>query len=226
MVNKRTGTIILAILLVLSLSGCDLIMRPEPTPEPTVEPIPTLDPTQAPTPTPLPTAEPTPEITPAPLAAADYAYESFSNKSLGVKFNYPTHWENVPGKNTISFVEQVGEGEIPARVAVSSSKLAKAPDAKKLKNEMSRFMRAIKKGYPTFSTGKLSTKAKMLKATGVSQTYTAETAEGKQVRGKVVIVYNKGKKKLFALHFSAAGERYPDLTPVADQIQTSLKIQN
>jgi len=160
------------------------------------------------------------------MAASEYTYQSFSNKSLGVKFDHPSHWENVPGKNTISFVERTGQGDIPSRVAVSSSKLAKAPDAKKLKSEMSRFMKAIKKEYATFSTGKLSTKAKMLKATGVSQTYTAATAEDTQVRGKVVIVYNKAKKKLYALHFSASGDRYPDLTQVATHIQSSLKVAN
>ena len=70
-------------------------------------------------------------ITPTPTAAvgsiglsiSEYTYAVLTNDTLGVRFSYPSHWIQTPGRRTISYEEPVAEGDIPARMAVSVKQL-------------------------------------------------------------------------------------------------------
>ena len=57
------------------------------------------------------------------LAISEYTYAVISNDTLGVRFSYPSHWEQTPGRRTICYQEPVAEGDIPARMAVSVKQL-------------------------------------------------------------------------------------------------------
>ena len=57
------------------------------------------------------------------LAISEYTYAVLTNDTLGVRFSYPSHWIQTPGRRTICYEEPVGEGDIPARMAVSVKQL-------------------------------------------------------------------------------------------------------
>jgi hypothetical protein len=78
--------------------------------------------------------DPTPEAAPAPaegegeasapvqkaVDTSTYQYSALTDTSLGFTFNYPSHWENLPGIYTICFREKVEKGDFPARVAITA----------------------------------------------------------------------------------------------------------
>ena len=66
------------------------------------------------------------------LAISEYTYAVLTNDTLGVRFSYPSHWIQTPGRRTICYEEPVGEGDIPARMAVSAKQLDDRADGDEL----------------------------------------------------------------------------------------------
>lgn len=179
---------------------------------------------EAPTPLPDVTPVPTPAPSPVPVVAIeDYKYQKLSNKTLGVSFMYPSHWINVPGSITISFVEPVDEGNAAARVAVCVKKVSKDQDAKALKNQLEKLIDSVSDSFTDFKRGAASKKLKFMSAGAYSVVYEA-TLGDQPVKGFIIVTYKKSKKKLVALHFYAPADRYDDYEAVLKQIRDSVKL--
>lgn len=182
------------------------------------------DASEAPTPLPDVTPVPTPSPTPVPVVAiADYKYQKLSNKTLNVSFTYPSHWINVPGSITISYVEPVDEGNVAARVAVSVKKASKVPDAAALKSQLEKLIDSVSGSFSDFKRGSASKKLKFMGSAAYSVVYEA-SMDGQSVKGFMIITYRKSKKRLVALHFYAPADRYDDFSPVLKQIRDSVKL--
>ena len=44
------------------------------------------------------------------LSISEYTYAVISNDTLGVRFSYPSHWEQTPGRRTICYQGARGRG--------------------------------------------------------------------------------------------------------------------
>lgn len=216
--KKHLALLVLMALVMGLLSSC----RSDPTTQPMPSPTPevTLAPAPTPSPTPEPTAEPTPEPVPT-VAVADYAYERITNGTLAVQFKYPSHWISNPGKTTICYTEPVNEGEVGARVAVTASKTSKTPTSKQMKNKMASFIENLGEEYQNLEKGKINGKAKLCKASGYAQSYTA-TVNGVEITGQVVMAYVKNKKRIYTFHFNAPTDRFEELKEVRTTIKDSV----
>lgn len=216
--KKHLALLVLMALVMGILSGCQSGGKPAATSTPEV----TLAPAPTPTPTPVPTPTPAPTPTPVPVVAVeDYAYEKITNGALAVQFKYPTHWISNPGKTTICYVEPVNEGEVGARVAVTASKSSKTPSSKQMKSKMTSFFKNLSEEYENLEKGKLSGKAKLCKAQGYGQTYTA-TLNGEDIKGVVYMAYVKSKKRIYTFHFNAPADRCDELDDVRKTIKDSM----
>lgn len=216
--KKHLALLVLMALVMGLLSSCHSDPTAQPTPSPTPEVTLAPAPTSTPTPTPTPAPTPTPVPT---VAVADYTYEKMTNGTLAVQFKYPSHWISNPGKTTICYTEPVNEGEVGARVAVTTSKTSKAPTSQQMKNKMASFIKNLVEEYQNLEKGKLSGKAKLCKTTGYSQSYTA-TLDGVEITGQVVMAYVKNKKRVYIFHFNAPTERFEELKDVRTTIKDSV----
>ena len=82
---------------------------------------------------PTPTVETTPGVPSLRLGISEYTYAVWENTTLGVRFAYPSHWEQTPGRRSICYEEPVGEGEVPARMVVSVKQLDDRADEDEMK---------------------------------------------------------------------------------------------
>lgn len=215
---KRLTALLLIALTTLPLAGCDVVellsATPTPVPEKTI----------APTPTPLPTPAPTPTPTPVPVVEIeDYAYETLTNKTLGVSFAHPSHWINHPGKITISFAQPANPGQIGARMAVSVKKISKTLNTNGVIKQLEQYSDTIGAQFEQFEAGSISKKTKFMGSTALSCTYDAQL-DGQPVKGYVIMTYKKSRKRLIALHFYASADSYDAFSPVLKKIHGSVKL--
>ena len=182
----------------------------------TTQPEPTLEPTPTPAPTPEPTPVPVVEI-------KDYQYQKVSNQALGISFDYPSHWLNMPGSITISYVQPVEPGEVAARVAVSIKKNKKNLDSDGIRKELDKLVDKLSGSFENFRHGSVSKKVKLIGSNAYSVFYEAEK-DGTPVKGFVIVTLKNSKNRLLALHFYAPTDKYADFTPVLKQIMGSIKL--
>ena len=241
---KRLMAIALAALMTLGMTGCDTLGALAPSDAVVTAAPPdraaseeldmaeaglraaseTSDASEAPTPLPDVTPVPTPSPTPVPVVAvADYKYQKLSNKTLGISFTYPSHWINMPGSITISYVEPVDEGDVAARVAVSVKKVSKDQDASALKNQLEKLIDSVSGGFSDFKRGTASKKLKFMGSGAYSVVYEA-SMDGQTVKGFMIVTYKKSKKRLVALHFYAPADRYDDYAAILKQVRDSVKL--
>ena len=178
--------------------------------------------------TPEPTATPAPTATPEPIqtvAVSKYRYDTVSNSTLQVTFQYPAHWNNDPGKSTICFLEPVAAGDVPARIAVTSKTVSKAPDTTSLKKQLASFAECVQGTYNTFTLGeKIDTDVQVFNTKGLCQSYTARDENNFRITGYILMAYNSGNKHIYVLHFSAPSNRYEDYATVLEKVRLSLAV--
>lgn len=217
---KRLIALVLIALVAWTASGCEALDQLSASGAATPAPEATAEPTPSPEPTPVPTPSPTPVPV---VAIAEYKYEKVSNKALGVAFSYPSHWVNVPGKITISYVQPADPGRAAARVAVSVKKSSRSHDVNTLKKELESISAKLGAGYEGFQAGAISRKTKFMGGTAVSMTYDAQL-NGQPIKGYLIMTYKKAKKRLVMLHFYAPADEYDAFAPVLKQIYASVKL--
>lgn len=167
-------------------------------------------PDEAPAPEPVPEGSADSEATPTKRPAVDtstYQYSALTDTSLGFTFNYPSHWENVPGVYTVCFREKVEQGDFPARVAITAKRLVHTPDEQVLTDELTSYLRLVHKQYEaaSFQAGTPSTEETFLGKPAMSNTYLAYSGEN-EVKG--FIIGTAVGRTMYVLHFCATYEDY------------------
>ena len=172
--------------------------------------------------TPIPTPGPAASGT-ARLAISEYTYAVISNDTLGVRFSYPSHWVQTPGRRTICYQEPVPEGEIPARMAVSVKQLSDRPDDDELTAQLSAFVTAIFTQFDRYEIGNLITDVSFMGKSTFSTIYRGY--KGDDVIEGMAIVAGVGTK-VYAYHFSCAAEDYDAMMPVREYMRAHVEANN
>ena len=149
----------------------------------------------------------------AQIDPSTYQFSALIDTSLGFTFNYPSHWENVPGVYTVCFWEKVEAGEFPARIAITAKQLVHSPEGLAMTNELTSYMRIVYRQYDasTFQAGTPNTEDTFMGKPALSNTYLAYSGET-EVKG-FVIGCAVGRR-LYVLHFCASYEDYAALESV------------
>ncbi len=148
-----------------------------------------------------------------------YQFSALTDTSLGFTFNYPSHWENLPGVYTICYREKVEPGDFPARVAITAKRLVHTPDEEVMLEELSEYMRLVHKQYEaaTFQAGTPNADERFLDKPAMSNTYLAYSGEN-EVKG-FIIGTNVGRV-VYVFHFCAA---YEDYAPMESMMRYMIK---
>ena len=136
-----------------------------------------------------------------------YQFSALTDTSLGFTFNYPSHWENMPGIYTICFREKVEAGDFPARVAITAKRLVHTPDDEVMVEQLSEYMRLVRKQYDphTFQAGTVNGEETFLGKRAMSNTYLAYSGEN-EVKG--FIIGAAVGRVVFVFHFCATYDDY------------------
>lgn len=215
---KKIVCLLLAAVMLLTMTGCGQKEETQDTPEVTASPTPTVQPTETP--------EPTPEPTPVPVVAFDdYQYFIVTNSSLAVSFKHPTHWINEPGKASIRYTEPVNPGDTPAQLTVTTKVMSKRPDSDAMEKQMESFLALVAGMVDDYAADKKDFKdnVEILETEGLRQKYTARDPEtGMQITGYALMAYVKATKRIYLLHFTAPSSEYDELSGVIDVIRDSM----
>ncbi len=165
--------------------------------------------------------DPTPEAAPTPaegegeasapvqkaVDTSTYQYSALTDTSLGFTFNYPSHWENLPGVYTICFREKVEQGDFPARVAITVKKLVHTPDELAITEQLTSYLRLVHNQYEakTFQAGTPNNQETFLGKPALSNTYLAYSGDH-EVKG--YIIGTAVGKTMYVFHFCATYEDY------------------
>ena len=185
-------------------------------------------PDEAPAPEPAPEGSAEGELAPTARPVADtstYQYSALTDTSLGFTFNYPSHWENLPGVYTVCFREKVEPGDFPARVAITAKKLVHTPDEQVVTEQLTSYLRLVHKQYEaaSFQAGTPSTEETFLGKPALSNTYLAYSGEN-EVKG--YIIGTAVGRTMYVLHFCATYEDYAAMESMMRYMVKSAELVN
>ncbi len=154
-----------------------------------------------------------------------FYYDSITNATLKVKFAYPQGWTSSPSTDVITMVEPVAEGDVPARVSVTSFQYTEAKaTSKKLKAHMANFLKTALDGYNEYKMESTSS-VTFVGSAGMSATYLAIQGNN-YIRGIVYAGYTKATKKkkgrVYILHFSCEEADFEGFLPLAEKLAASV----
>ena len=172
---------------------------------------------------PTPTVEATSGVPSLRLGISEYTYAILENETLGVRFAYPSHWEQTPGRRSICYEEPVGEGEVPARMVVSVKQLDDRADEDEMTGQLSQLVYAIFDQFDSYEIGNLITDVPFMNKTAYSTIYRGY--KGDDVIQGSVIIANVGTK-IYAFHFSCAADDYDDMETVMYYLRTHVEAKN
>ena len=162
--------------------------------------------------------------TPA-IDISTYQYLALMDDNVDFTFNYPSHWENVPGVYTICFREPVEPGDFPARVAITRKRLVHTPDDIMLMEEMTSYVKSVYKQYDpkTFQTSIPDTEATFMGQPALANTYLAYWGD---IEVKGFVIGCAVERTLYVFHFCAAYPDYVALQSVLQYMLQSAKLKN
>lgn len=149
---------------------------------------------------------------------AAYDYVSLTEGSFTMM--YPSHWERVPGVNTICFVEPVSDDTIPARITLTKKTISKSVDNKVKLEQFSAYFETILAGFDSHEVSKLDKEQEFLgDKEAYAATYTAR--KGEKLYKGFAIMANKGKT-FCVYHFRCAETDYDRMASVRERIKSSI----
>ena len=166
---------------------------------------------------------PQPRVASGGIDPGAYQYSALIDTSLGFTFNYPSHWENVPGVFTVCYREKVEPGDFPARVAISAKKLVHSPEGTVLSDELTSYMRMVYKQYDpdSFQVGEPNAEDTFMGKQAYSNTYLAYSGET-EVKG--FVIGRAVKRTLYVFHFCASYEDYAAMERVMRYMVNSVEL--
>lgn len=188
----------------------------------TAEPLPSQQPADAP----AANSSVNPLIpTPQPNAHVS-SYSEVSNTGLGFRFNYPTGWNNIPGRSTICYVQPLDNGTVyPARVAVTMKQVPHKAGEKTMRAELVEYLKLLMSHYDesTFEVSEeLDTSTRFMGNKAMSTTYLAYDGD-QEIQGYVIITCFE--KYLFCYHFQCAYADYNALESAMRTMRDSVQAE-
>lgn len=162
--------------------------------------------------------------TQAPVIDDDpYTYSSLTNQTLKVKFLYPEGWTSDPTTDTITMVEPILEGDVPARFSVTSFEYEyKERDIStgRLKTHLTDYLKTLVTGYNEYQLGDSGYDIAFADSTAIYATYLAIKGNS-FIQGIAIVGYGKNGR-VYCMHFCCEQDDYigfTDLiTKLADQV--------
>ena len=160
-----------------------------------------------------------------PIDIGTYQYLALMDDNVDFTFNYPSHWENVPGVYTVCFREPVEPGDFPARVAITRKRLVHTPDDIALMEQMTSYIKSVYKQYDakTFQTSIPDTEATFMGQHALANTYLAYWGD---VEVKGFVIGCAVDRTLYVFHFCASYPDYVALQGVLQYMLQSAKLKN
>lgn len=172
-------------------------------------------------------AAPAPIVTPEPVeyvSPLSYEYNKEISSNLDIGMKYPSHWIKETGTHTLVYKQPVNEGELAARVALTSKKVPGIPDNEKMAELIGEFTDVISKQYDEdFRAGELMQDIEFIKRPAFSRTYSG-TYNGVPVKGFIIITCNTKKKRLYVMHFTAPASNYDEMDVVLKLLVSNVVI--
>ena len=150
---------------------------------------------------------------PSIIDTSTYQFSAVVDENVDYTFNYPSHWNNVPGIYTICFREPVEDGDFPARIAVTRKRLVHTPDDQALTDQLISYMRSISRQYDrsTFQTSTANFDDRFMGTRAFSNTYLAYWGD---IEVKGFVIGCAIERTMYILHFSASYSDYLALSNV------------
>ena len=153
--------------------------------------------------------------------AVEVTYETLTNDTYNLTMAYPSGWSQIPGRYTICFVENVADGQTPARIALTRKTVSSTPDEKAISKQMVSYLKALQTQYDTFEVGDLASDSTFVGQTGYSTEYTAKKGEV-SVKGYVIMAAIE--KHLYAFHFSSSEAAYESYGEICMHLRDAVSI--
>ena len=242
--KKIAVLLLIGTLLILLLTGCskdspvgdaaDIPANFEP--ETTTEPVAENTEETLPEAVDLPLEQPQTELTPAepvqdeiqptqaPINTTHaYTLTALNDTSFGFVLAYPSGWQNLPGKHTICFREQVEDGDFPARVAVTKKTFAHTPSSDKVLSQFQSYAQTIYAQYDpnTFEFGALNSNAKFLGQPAHEISYLAYSGDT-EVKGYMICC--SVRHDMYVFHFYSSYDDFAPMETMMKQIRDTVTI--
>lgn len=163
----------------------------------------------------------TDETAPPVVDAYSYRYTNITEGNFTME--YPSHWERVPGRSTLCYVEPSTNDLIPGRLTVVRKTVSKKPDKNAKTEQLNQYFQCILEGFNTYDIGKLDKKAEFLGDKEAFQvTYTATKGE---LLYKGYVIMAAKNKTLYIYHFRCAETAFGRMIPIMEHIRDSISIK-
>lgn|GEM_PF-2466587 len=158
------------------------------------------------------------------LNPAAYQYSAVMDDTLDYTFNYPSHWENVPGIYTVCYRERVEKGDFPARISICRKKLVHTPDDIAMMEQLTSYMKMVSERYDsaTFQTSTPDKEVRFMGHPALANTYMAFWGNV-EVKGYVIGVAID--RTLYVLHFCATYGDYVAMENVMQYMISSVQLK-
>ena len=155
-----------------------------------------------------------------------YQYAAVMDDALDYTFNYPLHWEHVPGIYTVCYREKVEKGDFPARISICRKKLVHTPDDIMMMEQLTSYLKMVSEQYDqkTFQIGTPDKELRFMGHKGaLANTYLAFWGNI-EVKGYVVgVAINR---TLYVFHFCATYADYNAMNGVREYIINSVALKD
>ena len=161
---------------------------------------------------------------PSAIDTNAYQYTQVADENIDFTFNVPSHWQLVPGIYTVCYREEVGEGDFPARLAITRKKLVHTPDNRALLEQLTSYMKMVGKQYDkaTFQTSEPNHEATFMGRPAFSNTYLAYWGE---IEVKGFVIGCAVNRTLYVLHFCASYADYTAMESMLNYIVNSVTLK-
>lgn len=160
---------------------------------------------------------------PSNIDTSTYDFSVLSDESLGYSFQYPSHWQYLPGVYTVCFREIVEEGDFPARVAITRNKLVHTPSESTITDQLISYLKTIATQYEdsTFEVDSLDKSTTFMGQQGYATTYLAFSGEI-EVKGYVIMC--AVERTLYVYHFCASYADYQSMESMMQHMRNSVTL--
>lgn len=169
----------------------------------------------------VPTMPPDEAVSDA-LAPTDYQYAQLTSAGGGLSLDYPATWSQIPGTNTICFVEST-TAENPARFTLTRKTLSSTPDSDKKTSQLASFVKRVVADYDSYELSPLGTDGSFLGDKGAYYVTYTVPKDGITLKGYVIMATRE--KALYVYHFRVNVNDYEAFQSVMSQIRDSIAIE-
>jgi len=151
--------------------------------------------------------EPSPTSVPEP--DDPYTYSSLTNQTLKVQFIYPEGWTSDPSTDTITMVQPVAEGEVPARFSVTSFEYTyneRDISTGRLKTHLTDYLKTLVTVYNEYQLSDTGYELSFADSTAIYATYIAIKGNS-YIQGIAIVGYGKNGR-VYCMHFCCEQDDY------------------